>query len=178
MREGIYIPSQENHLTCDYYNIDEDVKATKNPEHYLEYTLEGDRYKGGSLVRDMRHAQDNLAITVCGHNLDETDKKFSNIADVWQEVPQEECVATYYDGQGAQTYRLWGSYRIDATDVDIAYPNLNSAPQLQAYLIQLTRYEGWNKGISTQSVKSIMILLTCSESQRNAPHRTIVIFAA
>ncbi len=178
VRNNTVISNVNSHITCDYYKINEDIKATNNPEYYLEYNLDGERHAGGSLVRDLRFSQEDSAITICGHNLDEKNKKFSNLGNAWEKDVEDGCPAYYYNGRETMSYQLWGAYRIDATDIDVAYPIIKDKRQLQSYLTGLTRYEGWNTGDSPSSMKRIMILLTCSEPIKEAPHRTIVIFAA
>ncbi len=169
--------SIDNHyLTCDFYHICEEVVVTTNPRHYLNHTLEGEERSGGTLFVDKRKNQGQCALTICGHNTETKDQKFTNIAHIWEQRETNECEATYNDGVDSKTYKLWGAYRIDKTAIDLAYPTLSSQAQLQKYLADISSYEGWNTGHDTSVIGSVLILLTCSEALKDAPHRTLVIF--
>lgn len=176
-RDYILKPQDEfNHfLTCDYFNINESVVATENADYYLKHTIEGDEGKGGSLVVDFRYCSGNYSTTICGHNLDESNKKFSSLAYVW-ESPLPSIEALYNDGQNTKTYKLWGSYRIGASDFEIAYPQLKNKDDINAYMSILTQKEGWHSNITPLDIDEILILVTCTEPIKHAPHRTVLIF--
>ncbi len=178
-RDHIYINGREiKHLSCIDYGIDEDVIATRNPEHYLQYTIQGEIKKGGSLVVDLTQTQSRLSTTICGHNFDEPGTKFSEIANVWECTPSTAPSILYFDGEKAKRYTLLGSFKIDAEEVGLAYPSLDNTEDILIYLNQLKGHEGWINESAEERVENLIILLTCTEALRNAPHRTILIFAS
>ncbi len=168
----------KRHLLCAEYSIDEDVVATRNPEHYLQYTMRGERDKGGSLIVDLTQTQSRLSTTICGHNFDEPGIKFSDIANVWESALDSPPSILYYNGENTRRYTLLGSYKIKAEEVNLAYPSLNNIEDILNYLAELKNHEGWINDDNKREIGSLLILVTCTEALKNAPHRTILIFAS
>ena len=165
-----------NHLTCPELKIDEIVKPTKNPDYYLKYTINGELHKGGTLVIDERQAHSKLTTTIYGHNIDEPGIKFSDIASLWETSIHNRCDMSYYDGDTTRVYNIWGAFRINATDVDLVHPDITKQNDISKYLTRIQSSEGWNIEYDTSHIKSVLILVTCTEALINDPHRTIVIF--
>ena len=164
------------YLNCDLFSISEKVIKTNNPEHYLKYTIEGHPNKGGSLVIDSRYPQNSYSLTICGHNSEIHEGKLSSISDLWKDEIYEECNLGLYADNNLSTYKLWGAYRIDNSEVSLAYPVVNNEVDLSEYLENVKEKEGWCIIDKDLEPTSILILLTCSEAYTNAPHRTIAIF--
>ncbi len=167
---------QRAHITLKALGVDEDVIITKNPDHYLTHTAGGEFDKGGCLVVDSLYRQSDVATTICGHNTNRKNEKFSNLASLWRVKPKTDYQASYFNGYTSGKYELWGVFRIDQSETHLAYPELTKKEEIEPYLEKLQEQDGWSDTTKTDEVESILILMTCTEPLIEAPHRTVAVF--